>query len=254
MTEKDPLSPPPRTRTASILIIGNEILSGKIQESNLLKLARLLRSMGIDLQRAVIELDDLTAIAREVAALASIYDYVFTSGGVGPTHDDVTLDAVAAAFGVPLVTEPTLEALLRKHYGTAFRSGHLRLARVPRGARMLATDDMPWPVTVMRNVWILPGIPEVFRSKLPIIRAHLEGGRPFLTRAVYTQMDEAELHPLLDTVVARHPGVAVGSYPTWSDTRYKTKITFDAKCLEDIERAVRVFLRLLPQGEPQWVE
>jgi len=241
-------------RTAAALVIGNEILSGKTHESNLLELARVLRELGIDLKRAVVVTDDVATIAKEVTALASAHDFVFTSGGVGPTHDDVTMSGVASAFDVPVVPHPTLEEMLRRHFGERLNDNHLRLALVPKGARLLSKPESLWPVTVIENVWILPGIPEVFQKKLEIAREHLSGDAPYLSRAVYTNLDEADIAPMLNTVVENHPDVAVGSYPAWSDKKYRTKLTFDGKDAGAIGRALDEFLALLPEGKPQWTE
>jgi len=241
-------------RTAAALIIGNEILSGKIQDTNLVELARLLRSLGIKLQRVVVVADETATIAKEVSALASSHEYLFTSGGVGPTHDDVTLEAIAAAFGVPIVVDLTLEGMFRDHYGDRINEGHLRLARVPRGTRLVSTASERWPVAVLENVWILPGVPEIFRRKLRIVREHLEADAPFLSRAVFTKMDEASLKRVLDEIVGNHPTVEIGSYPNFSDPTYRTKITFDGTEAGPIERAVDELVALLPEGEPQWLE
>lgn len=242
------------SRTAAALIIGNEILSGKTQERNLLDLARVLRELGIDLKRVVVVNDAPITIAKEVKALASTHHLLFTSGGVGPTHDDVTMAGVASAFDVPVVTHPALEDMLRRHFGERINDNHLRLALVPQGARLLSKPDSLWPVTVIENVWILPGIPEVFRKKLEIAREHLGGDPPYLSRAVYTMLDEADLAPMLNDVVLKHPAVDIGSYPAWSDKKYRTKLTFDGKDAAAIGRALEAFLALLPEGEPQWTE
>ena len=242
------------SRTAAVLIIGNELLSGKIQEANLVELAQLLRSLGIELRRVVFIPDERDQIAREVSALASSHDYLFTSGGVGPTHDDVTLDSVAAAFGVPIVAHPDLVKLFEDHYGENLNEGHLRLASIPEGAQLISASASPWPVALMRNVWILPGIPEVFRMKLPIIKEHIQSDGPFITRAVFTKMDETDLTTLLDQVVQKHSEVQIGSYPTWNSPNYRTKITFDGKANDIIDKALEEFVTLLPDGEPQWVE
>jgi molybdenum cofactor synthesis domain-containing protein len=242
------------SRTAAALIIGNEILGGKIQEINLRELARLLRRLGIDLNRVVVVADEVATIAREVSALSSSHDFLFTSGGVGPTHDDVTMEGVASAFGVPVVSHPALEDMLRRHFGQSINDGHLRLASVPKGARLLSKPDSLWPATVIENVWILPGIPEVFQKKLAIVAEHLGGDLPYLSRAVYTKLDEADLAPLLNEVVRNHPAVDIGSYPAWSDPKYRTKLTFDGKDDTAIGRAVDALVALLPDGEPQWIE
>ena len=214
-------------RTAAALIIGNELLSGKIAEGNLQVLARELRGLGVLLRRVVMVLDDVEVIAREVADLSATHDVVFTSGGVGPTHDDVTMESVARAFGVGVTMSPPLERLIRGYYNERCTDGHLLMARVPEGARLVATDNVPWPTVVMRNVWVLPGVPEVFRMKLPHMRLELGGGVPFVSHAVYTTLDEGDIKSLLDTVVASYPQVEIGSYPKWHDPEYRTKLTFD---------------------------
>ena len=241
-------------RTAAALIIGNEILGGKIQETNVYALARSLRRLGVELARVLVVPDDVSTIAEEVLALSERFDHIFTSGGIGPTHDDVTMAAIATAFGVDVVREPRLEKLLRNHYGQAVTENHLLLANVPHGAEQLYIDGSPWPLTVFRNVWILPGVPEVFQLKLDIIAVHLKRDVPFVSRAVFTKLDEAHLKPILDSTVTEHPNVDIGSYPRWQDPTYETKVTFDGKDVDAVERAFEDFQRKLPDGEPQWTE
>jgi molybdopterin-biosynthesis enzyme MoeA-like protein len=240
--------------TAAALVIGNELLSGKVEEANLAVLARALRGLGIWLRRAVFVLDDADTIAHEVAVLAKAHDWLFTSGGVGPTHDDVTIEAVARAFGVPVVTSPLMESMLRDHYQERCTPGHLRMALVPEGAALETTAEVGWPTVRFRNVWLMPGIPEVFRMKIPVVVAKLGQGRAFVSRAVYTKMDEGDLKPLLDRVVERFPDVDVGSYPKWHDPSYKTKLTFDGRDDERVLAARDAFVGMLPQGEPQRVD
>ncbi len=240
--------------TAAALIIGNELLSGKVADANLVVLARALRAVGVELRRVVMVLDHVQTIADEVRELARTHDVVFTSGGVGPTHDDVTIDAVALAFGAEVVESEPMAAMLRAHYGAALGEGHLRMARVPAGAELATNDEVRWPTVVMRNVWVLPGIPEVFRMKLPLLRGRIAGPEPFVSRAVYTNLDEPDLKPLLDRVVAAHADVEVGSYPTWRDAAYRTKLTFDGRDADAVARACDAFVALLPHGEPQRIE
>jgi len=241
-------------RTAAALIVGNEILSGKVEEANLAVLARALRPIGVSLRRVVVVPDDVATIAAEVRALSAAHDAVFTSGGVGPTHDDVTVEAVAAAFGARVVEAPAMAELLRAHYRERLTEGHLRMALVPEGAALETTDDVRWPTIRMRNVWLMPGIPEVFRMKVPVVIAKLGAGRRFVSFAVYTQMDEGDLKPLLDAVVARFPDVDVGSYPKWADPSYRTKLTFDGQDEARALAARDAFIATLPSGEPQRVE
>ncbi|MFT3774560.1 MAG: competence/damage-inducible protein A [Minicystis sp.] len=235
-------------RTAAALIIGNELLSGKIAEANLQVLARELRALGVRLQRVVMVLDDVEVIAREVRELSAAHDVVFTSGGVGPTHDDLTIESVALAFGAGVVMAPEVERLIRGYYGERCTDGHLLMARVPEGARLVASDAIPWPTVVMRNVWVLPGVPEVFRMKLPHVRSELSGGTPFVSHAVYTTLDEGDIKPLLDRVVAEHGAVEIGSYPKWHDPEYRTKLTFDGLDPARVHAARDAFVAGLPAG------
>jgi molybdenum cofactor synthesis domain-containing protein len=240
--------------TAAAVVVGNELLSGKVQDENVFALARTLRTLGIRLERVVMVTDDVEIIAREVSELARQHTVVVTSGGVGPTHDDVTIEGVARAFGISVVANARMEAMLRAHYGDRCTPGHLAMALVPDGAELAMNDEITWPAVIVRNVWLLPGIPEIFRKKLALLRERFRGAAPFVSRAVYTKMDEGDLKPLLDRVVHAHPKVEVGSYPKWSDPSYRTKLTFDALDGEAVERAVNAFLALLPVGEPQRVE
>jgi len=251
--------------TAAMLLIGNELLSGKIQDANLIVLARDLRALGVKLARVVMVLDDVETIAREVRLLADAHDWLFTSGGVGPTHDDVTLESVARAFELPMERRAELVALLRGLYGERCTDGHLRMADLPKGAELVAEMDrdpdvievqgrlLPWPATLVRNVFVLPGIPQIFQMKLSAVRARLRklGARAYVSHAVFTDMDEGHLKPLLDEVVARFPDVEVGSYPTWVGAPYRTKLTFDARDATRVQEAADAFCATLPQGEPK---
>lgn len=243
------------TPTAAALVIGNELLSGKVEEANVVVLARALRGLGVELKRVVVILDDLDEIAREVAALSASHDWVFTSGGVGPTHDDLTVMGVAKAFGVGVKEDPLLAKMLRDHYKERCTEGHLRMALVPETATLEASEEIRWPTIRLRNVWLMPGVPEIFRMKLPVVVAKIgSAGAGFVSRAVFTKMDEGDLKPLLDDVVARFPDVGVGSYPKWQDPTYRTKLTFDGRDVARVDAAKDAFVALLPAGEPQRVE
>jgi molybdenum cofactor synthesis domain-containing protein len=235
-------------RTAAALIIGNELLSGKIADANLVVLAQALRSLGIQLRRVVMILDEIEIIAREIAELSATHDVVFTSGGVGPTHDDVTIAGVARAFGAPVVISTELERLLHNHYGERITEGHLLMARIPEGARLISSANVLWPTVVMRNVWLLPGVPEIFQYKVALIRTEFAGDMPFITMAVFTSLDEGQLKALLDRVVAEHHDVEIGSYPKWSDADYKTKLTFDGMIEAKVRAARDAFAAGLPAG------
>jgi molybdenum cofactor synthesis domain-containing protein len=247
-----PPAPPPST--AAALVIGNELLSGKVEEANVHVLARTLRGLGVELRRVVVILDDVEEIAREVKALSSTHDWVFTSGGVGPTHDDVTVLGVAMAFGVRAVEDPTLAKMLRDHYKERCTSGHLQMALVPEGATLESSEEIRWPTIRFQNVWLMPGVPEIFRMKLPVVVGRIGGGPSFVSRAVFTNMDEGDLKPLLDAIVGQFPDVGVGSYPKWQDPTYRTKLTFDGRDTARVDEARDAFVALLPEGEPLRME
>lgn len=258
-----------RAPTAAVLLIGNELLSGKVQDANLVVLARDLRALGVRLTRVVMVEDVREVIRDEVRALSSAHDWVVTSGGVGPTHDDVTLAAVADAFSVGLERREEIAGLLRGFYGERCTEGHLGMADLPVGTELLSEADgpegergdtidvggrkLPWPAFLVRNVFCLPGIPQIFQMKLGAIRAHLRklGAAAFVSRAVLTDMDEGHLKPLLDAVVARFPAVEVGSYPAWIGAPYRTKLTFDGRDAAAVDAALEAFVATLPPGEPK---
>ncbi len=226
------------TRSAAVLVIGNEILTGKVEEANVVYLARELFTLGIALRRVVVCPDDVEAIAGDVNALRSSFDYVLTSGGVGPTHDDVTVPAIAKAFGVALRRDETSERTIREQFGARTTDGHLRMADLPEGAELIASAKIPWPVMRVGNVFVMPGVPEIFRLKFELVRERLVAGAPFHSRALYTWCDEGEIASLLEQVERAHPGVAIGSYPRIGDPEYSVKITFDGEDLAQVTRAL----------------
>jgi molybdenum cofactor synthesis domain-containing protein len=225
-------------RTAAVLVIGNEILTGKIQDLNVAFIAQELFALGVSLRRVVVCPDEIDVIARDLDALRHAHDVVFTTGGVGPTHDDVTIAGVAAAFGRPVVRDPRMEAMLRAHYKERLGPGHLRMADIPEGAALLSTPEVPWPTVNLENVYIFPGVPELVRLKFPQLRERLRDGAGFVSRALYTTCDEGDIAALLDTVVAAFPDVSLGSYPQWREPRYRTKLTVDGRDAARVEAAV----------------
>jgi molybdopterin-biosynthesis enzyme MoeA-like protein len=232
--------------SAAFLAIGNELLGGKVAESNLFPLAKTLRALGIELRTAEILLDDVPTLARAILRLSAAHGVLVTSGGVGPTHDDVTMAAVAAAFGRKVVRHPELALLVQRTFGDKTSEAHLRFADVPEGALLRAAPDVAWPTPVLENVWILPGVPEVFRMKLATLRAWVKGPRPFVTRALLLGQEEVELKDALDLVVARHPAVAVGSYPALFNPRYRTRITFDGTDADAVSAALEDLRERVP--------
>ncbi|MEZ4314218.1 MAG: molybdopterin-binding protein [Polyangiaceae bacterium] len=172
-------------RTAAALVIGNELLTGKIHDQNIVVLARTLRSAGVELRRVVMVLDDLDTIAAEVRSLSASHDTLFTSGGVGPTHDDVTIAAVARAFGVEVVGAPEIEQMLRAYYGDRITEGHLAMAKVPAGARLSRSKGGVWPAIIKENVWVLPGVPQIFAMKMQLVKEELSTGKGWLSGCIH---------------------------------------------------------------------
>lgn len=223
--------------TAAALIIGNELLSGKIQELNVAFLGKELYGQGIRLSRVVMCLDDINTIAAELNGLRSQYDHVFTSGGVGPTHDDMTLPAVAQAFRKRLVRSEEIAKLIRGYHGNRTNEAHLKMADVPEGARLITNATMQWPTVAVDNVYIFPGVPEVFRMKFEVLRHHLGCDAQYFSRASYTQCDEGQIAAQLEQLEITFPGVSIGSYPTFRSSDYQTKITFDGRDSDETRRA-----------------
>jgi molybdenum cofactor synthesis domain-containing protein len=233
--------------TAGILIIGEEILSGKVQDENARHLVHELRELGVNLRRIEVIPDDVDEIATAVRSLSGRFDHVFTSGGIGPTHDDLTLPAIGAAFGMRLERRPELEALIRGAMGGEFHERDLRMADVPDGARLLygiPAEPARWPVIAVRNVYVLPGVPVIFRRKFDSVRELFRAG-PIHSRALYSRDGEGVIAGVLDAVVAEFPTVAVGSYPRLDAPEYKVKITLDGRDREAVEQALGQLARRL---------
>lgn len=238
-------------RTAAALVIGNEILSGKVHESNTLTLARALRPLGIELKRIAVIPDEVELIASEVNRLRLSHDFLFTSGGVGPTHDDVTVEGIALGLGRRVVRSAVVEALLREHYGERLTAGHLHMADVVEGTELYAGATPAWPTMVLGNVFVLPGVPQIFAIKLEGLLPRLRGAEaPFVLRSVYCDIDEGPLKPYLDAVVAQFADVAVGSYPRWDDGDHRVRVTFDGRDGERVVAAQSTFATSIP---PAWL-
>ena len=233
-----------RQKTAAVVVIGNEILTGKSEDRNASFLIGELYGLGVALRRVVIIPDDVEEIARAVRESSEMFDYVFTSGGVGPTHDDVTIEGVARAFNRPVVRHPELAAMLRGYFGDDADEARMRMADMPEGSELIRENGLRWPVLATGNVYVLPGVPELFRSKFESMKDRFRQ-EPFHARAVYTLEDEFDIAPRLEQVAAAHAAVDIGSYPTFTREDYRVKITLESKESESLERAFEDLLGLL---------
>jgi molybdenum cofactor synthesis domain-containing protein len=211
-----------RTWTAALLVIGDEILSGRTQDRNVAQLAVWLNRQGIRLSEVRIVPDDPERIGDAVKALGRANDYLFTTGGIGPTHDDITVDSIAAALGVPVVIHPRARQILGDYY--AERGGvtdaRLRMARVPEGAELVVNPTSGAPGIRIGNIFVLAGVPHIAAAMLAGLDGKLQGGRPVVSLTVGALVAESEVADLLLATEQAHPGVAIGSYPFFGQGRY----------------------------------
>jgi molybdenum cofactor synthesis domain-containing protein len=229
---------------AAILVIGNEVLSGKVEEQNARFLIGELRELGVALQCILTIPDEPEIIAVAVKDLSARFSYVFTSGGVGPTHDDVTIKSIASAFDKSIVRHPELESLLRKYFGEEIDETRLSMADVPDGAELIYGEELKYPVLTCANVYIFPGVPELFRKKFLAIRERFRV-EPFHLRVIHTLEDEFDISDRLRIVADAHPAVAIGSYPNFITPTYKVKLTLESKLEAEVEVAYQVLLATL---------
>jgi molybdenum cofactor synthesis domain-containing protein len=212
-----------RQWTAALVVIGDEILSGRTQDKNVATVATWLNEQGIRLAEVRIVPDDLQRIGDTVNELRAAHDYLFTTGGIGPTHDDITVDAIAAAFGVPVIVHPDARKILEDYYrprNLELTEARLRMARVPEGAELIPNPSSGAPGVRMDNVYILAGIPPVAASMLEALTGTLEGGRPIVSVTVGAFAAESDVADILRETEGAHQGVAIGSYPFVKDGRF----------------------------------
>src|SRR3954463_16515519 len=211
-----------RIWTAALAVIGDEILSGRTQDKNVAQLAAWLNVQGIRLAEVRIVPDVTERIVEAVNELRASHDYLFTTGGIGPTHDDITVDAIAAAFEVPVVVHPEARRILEDYYRDrpgGLNEARLRMARVPEGAELIANPSSGAPGIRMDNVYILAGVPYIAASMLEALTGKLEGGRPVVSVTVGARAPESDVADLLRETEAANPGVAIGSYPFFKEGR-----------------------------------
>jgi molybdenum cofactor synthesis domain-containing protein len=235
-----------RDSTAALVVIGNEILSGKVVDTNSTFLAQQLRALGVTLRRMVVIPDEVEVIAEAIRELAPTVDVLFTSGGVGPTHDDVTIEGIARGLGRKVVRHPAIEALLRQHFGERINEAHLKMAEVVEGTELDTTGKVTFPTFRIENIYVLPGIPEIFREKVLALRERFAGD-PFHLRIVYVREMESAIAAHLNATLAEFPELLLGSYPKLSHPEYSVRITLESKDRDYVERALAALLaRLRP--------
>ncbi len=224
------------SKRAGIVVIGNEILSGKTRDENSPYLVRELRELGVDVRKISVIPDELDVISSEVREFSNSYDFVFTTGGVGPTHDDLTMDGIAAAFGRAVGRHPELEAILREYYSTDLVDGNLRMADIPDGARLVGGKGLWFPVIAVENIYIFPGVPEILRRKFERIKEMFRDA-PFYLKEVFLRADEGRIAGILHNVLASFPELLLGSYPYFDNPVYSVKLTLESKDASYLEKA-----------------
>ena len=222
----------PRIITAAMLAIGDELLSGRTKDKNIGHLAEVLTLSGIDLKEVRIVADEEEAIVEALNALRGRYEYVFTSGGIGPTHDDITADAISRAFGVPCVHDDKAMRLLGEMYarrGMEFTEARQRMARMPTGASHIDNPVSTAPGFHIGNVFVMAGVPQVFQAMLDNVLPTLATGTPILSRAIACPFGEGDIGTALAAVQKAHPETSIGSYPHFDGQRFSTELVVRAR-------------------------
>ncbi|HZH02948.1 MAG TPA: competence/damage-inducible protein A [Myxococcaceae bacterium] len=233
--------------TAAAVVIGNEVLSAKVEEQNGAWLIKRLHEVGVTLRSLAVVPDEVDAIVEAVDRARRVAEMVITSGGIGPTHDDVTVRAVAMALGRNVVRRPEIEAGIRAHFGAAAVPAEaLRLAEVPAGTELLENPGSRYPIFYCERVYILPGVPALFRKQMEVVLGRLQG-EPLKMRELLLKVGESEIARALDEVALAMPDVAIGSYPQFdASATYRVKITLEHESECRVDEATERLKQLLP--------
>ena len=241
------------TVTAAVVVIGDEVLSGRTRDTNSGHIAETLTSLGVDLREIRVVPDEQAAIVEAVNALRARVTYVFTTGGIGPTHDDITADAIAAAFGVGIDHDPRAVAMLRERFSDPadLNEGRLRMARIPFGAELIANPISKAPGFRLENVIVMAGVPAIMRAMLDQVAPTLKTGGPILSETVRADAKEGDIATPLAAVQRAHPEVSIGSYPFIEGNRFNTNLVIrsrDPAALAAAKAAVAEMLSGLPRS------
>lgn len=227
--------------TAAMLVIGDEILSGRTRDANMHYLAGQLTQAGIDLREVRVVSDDASAIVDAVRALSGAHETVFTSGGIGPTHDDITADCIADAFGASIDVRDDARALLAAHYerqGAELNEARLRMARIPQGATLIDNPVSVAPGFTLGNVHVMAGVPSVFQAMVASVLPTLTGGAPLLSETLRIDRGEGDIAGPLGKLATDFPQLSIGSYPFQKDGKYGANIVIRGTDQADIAAAV----------------
>lgn len=234
--------------TAAMLVIGDEILSGRTRDANMHHLATRLTECGIDLCEVRVVADRAEAIETALPALAGAYDHVFTSGGIGPTHDDITADCVARAMGVPIAVRADAQAILQAHYdrqGLELNAARLRMARIPDGAILIDNPISAAPGFSIANVHVMAGVPAIFQAMLAGLLPRLSGGAPVLSVTLCVFRGEGDIAAPLGDLAARFSDLSFGSYPFHREGRHGTNVVIRGQDRARLDMAYDVLTGLM---------
>lgn len=224
--------------TAGILVIGDEILSGRTKDKNIGFIAEYLTNIGIDLKEVRVVADDEADIVAALNALRNRYTYVFTTGGIGPTHDDITADAVAAAFGVPIdYDQRAIDMLLERFPKDQLNEARMRMTRIPAGADLIANSVSKAPGFKIGNVHVMAGVPAIMQAMLDVVGPTLKTGAKILSETVQAGLREGDIGTPLAEIAKAHPDCSIGSYPFWSETGPDTNIVVRSRDPEKLALA-----------------
>lgn len=230
-----------RIYTAGLVVIGDEILSGRTHDKNIAQIASWLQVQGIRLSEVRVVPDVIERIVEAVNALRESYDYLFTTGGIGPTHDDITVDAVAAALGVPVVVHPEAKAMLERYYASIDKElteARLRMARVPEGGELIPNRMSGAPGIKLGNIHLMAGVPHITAGMLDALTGTLEGGAPLLSETVGCWTPESEVADILRQVEKAHQDCQIGSYPFFREGRVGANFVVRSTSAENLESCV----------------
>lgn len=230
-----------RIWTAAVLVIGDEILSGRTQDKNIAQIATWLDAQGIRLREVRVVPDVEDEIVAALNAVRARYDYVFTTGGIGPTHDDITVDAVAKALGVGVIIHPEARAILERYYGgrgLELTAARLRMARTPDGAELIPNRMSGAPGIRIGNLFVMAGVPHITAGMLDALTGQLEGGAPLVARTIGAWSPESEVADLLRQGEKQHPGVVIGSYPFFRDGKVGANFVVRSTSSADVAACV----------------
>jgi FAD synthetase len=238
----------PNLTRVGLIIVGNEILSGKIADTNTAFAIKRLREVGALCIGIATVPDDIERIAEVVRDMRDKADWLITSGGIGPTHDDVTKYGIAAAFDVKISLDPEMEGYIRSAYGDQVNEMHLRMAEIPRGTKIINRKECAIPLLLFHNIYIFPGIPQLFEACFDAAIENFRGS-PYELKTVYLTSFENDIAHLIASVATSYPEVEIGSYPKLQNPDYRVCVTFESKVAKDVDIALQQFLSLIPSQE-----